>query len=134
MIEHNIPLFENIPQDNPDGKKDERPKRYRNCLADIFHELISERKISLAKVHKETGIPFPTLDDWIKGTSKSQLTDDNLMILARYLNVGLEYLCYGLGDDEDFLESEDDPKVARVAEHFKIERKVALAIINGEKE
>ena len=121
-------LFENIPQDNFPTRKQ---KTFNNCVADTLNEILFERKLTLARVQKDTNIPFPTLDDWIKGKSVP-LADDNLMVLAKYLNVTLEFLCFGLGQEEARINHEHDPKVVRLAEHFKTDRKVILEIFNGE--
>lgn len=127
-VEKNQPaLFDEIPQDNFPNKK---PKTFRNCVADNFNEILFERDISLARVQKDTGIPFPTLDDWIKART-IPLTDDNLMVLARYLNVPLEFLCYGIGEEETIIKNENDPRITRLAEHFRTDKKVVLEIING---
>ena len=127
-IRENQPaLFENIEKDNEPTKK---AKSYYNCIADVLNEILFERKISLSRVQKDTGIPFPTLDDWIKART-IPLTDDNLMVLAKYLNTPLEHLCYGIGQEENFIKNENDPRIERIAAHFNLEKKVVLEVING---
>ena len=119
-----IPLFDNIPTDNEPKKK---PKTFQNCLADIFNEILYERKMKLVMVHKETNIPFPTLDDWIKGKS-CPLADDNLMVLSKYLGVNLEFLCYGIGSPDSI-----EVQAKRIAEHFNTDLETVLQIMEGEK-
>lgn len=120
-----VALFESIPQDAVVFKK---IKKFNNCVSDIFHEVISERKISLARVQKDTEIPFPTLDDWIKGRT-IPLTDENIMILARYLNLDLEYLLFGIGS-----ESSIEVRINRIANHFKVDPETIFQIMEGELE
>jgi hypothetical protein len=96
MSLENLPLLppEQLPQ------TDEPKKRERvNCLQDMLLELMHERKISLATIQKTTGIPWPTLIGWHSGDVACQMADKNLLALARFFNVSLEYLVYGIGDD-----------------------------------
>jgi hypothetical protein len=124
QIKNLIPLFSDIPTDNTPKKKQ---KTFTNCLADTFNEILFERKIQLAKVQRETNIPFPTLDDWIKGKS-CPLADDNLMVLSKYLGVNLEFLCYGIGSPDSI-----EVQAKRLAEHFNVELETVLQIMEGEK-
>lgn len=96
-----------VPEDQlpqTDEPKKQRPKV--NCLQDILLELMDERKIAPVEIQKATGIPWATLHGWIVGDVATQKTDKNLLELARFFNVSLEYLCFGIGDDapvrEDF--------------------------------
>jgi plasmid maintenance system antidote protein VapI len=89
-----LPLIENIPRDA--APKDSKPKKYTNCIAEILHEIMEEKKTALPRVHGETGIPFSTLYEWITGKA-IPITDESIMILAKHLNVTLEYLLFGIG-------------------------------------
>jgi hypothetical protein len=123
IIKGTVPLFENIPQDNIPKKK---KKTFRNCLADIFNELLFERNIPLVRVQKETNIPFPTLDDWIKARS-TPLADDNLMVLTKFLDTNMEYLCYGIGCPDSI-----ETQAKRIAEYFKVSLDEICRIMEGE--
>lgn len=120
-----LPFFENIPMDNPDGKK-KKKKKYGNCIGDVLREILEERKLSIAKIHKDTEIPFPTIDDWSKSKSVP-LTDENLYILKKYLGVSIEYLCYGTG-----IRSSLEKAVERLAKQFSVDEEVIEAIMEGE--
>jgi hypothetical protein len=122
-------LFEeDIEQDNIPKKK---PKTFTNCLAENFSMIIFERKISLSKVQKDTSIPFPTLHDWVRGKT-IPLADDNLMVLSKYLEISLEYLCFGVGSESKEDSLEIDFGVTNLAEHFKCEKELILKVIQGE--
>src|SRR5690554_2441019 len=97
----NLALFENLPVYQEDLEKIRAKKKSINCLQEMLLELMEERSVSLARIHKETGIPFSTLMDWHNGESKSQMLEENILKLARYFNVSLEYLCFGIGSDEE---------------------------------
>lgn len=90
-----------IPQDNPDAKK-KKKKLIQNILCENLLELIEERKINLATVVRETGIPFTTADDWANARS-IPLTDENIAKLARYFNVTIDYLCFGIGSRNHYV-------------------------------
>ena len=64
----------------------------------MLNELLTAKNINLAKVVKDTGIPFTTLDDWANGRT-TPMADENLKKLANYFNVTMEYLCFGIGPD-----------------------------------
>lgn len=70
-----------------------------NCLQDMFLELMNERKCTLADIQRDTGIPFGTIYAWYRGEVRAQLLDRNVLALARYFDVTLEYLAFGIGQD-----------------------------------
>lgn len=89
-----VPMFSDLPEtDAPKAK----PRI--NCLQDILLELMDERKVNPAQIQKTTGIPWSTLQGWITGSVSAQLADKNVLSLARYFSVSLEYLLFGIGDD-----------------------------------
>lgn len=96
-LDNQIPFFESIPMDNPDALK-KKKKEINNIICEMLNELLSARDINLAKVVKDTGIPFTTLDDWANGRT-TPMADENLIKLANYFEVTLEYLCFGIGPD-----------------------------------
>ena len=81
-----------------------KKKESINCLQDMFIELLDSRRVQLADVQKGTGIAWGTLHGWYCGDVTSQLADKNLLKLAQYFNVSLEYLCFGIGDDSEAFE------------------------------
>lgn len=93
-------LIDNLPvyQEDLDKIKAKKPKV--NNLQEIVIELMNERKLKDVDVIKGTGIPWGTWMGWINGEVKAQLADENLLKLARFFNVHLEYLCFGVGSDE----------------------------------
>lgn len=121
--ENQLPLVSDIPMDNPDALLKKKKKRYTNCIGEILMELIEERKLSLAKVHRDTEIPFPTLDDWAKSKSVP-LTDENLMVLKNYFGVNIEYLCYGVGLPVTF-----DIAIERLSKKLKLSNEYITAIM-----
>ena len=102
MEDNQTPMFENLEMDHPENAKKEKPRV--NCLNEILAELMSERKITDSQVVKATGIPWSTWSSWCYGEVRSQLADKNLLLVARFFNVSLEYLVYGIGSDEPAFE------------------------------
>jgi response regulator of citrate/malate metabolism len=49
-----------------------------NCLSEILLELMNERKIEAADIHKATGISHSTLHDYINFKTKTQRLDGNI--------------------------------------------------------
>lgn len=91
-----IPLPLSMPQSDP-----AKPQEKVNCLQDMLLELIDKRDVTLAQIQRATEIPWSTLMGWHDGTSGAQLADKNLLRLAQFFKVPLEYLVYGIGSDED---------------------------------
>lgn len=89
-----VPMFADLPMDNPSAAV--KPV---NCLQDMFIELINERRVELADIQKGTGIPWSTLHGWYIGDVKSQMLDKNVLKLAQFFNVSLEYLAFGIGPE-----------------------------------
>jgi hypothetical protein len=58
-------------------------------------------KVELADIQKATGIKWGTLYGWYKGDVGSQLLDFNIYKLAKFFNVSIHYLAFGIGDDSD---------------------------------
>jgi hypothetical protein len=69
---------------------------------------MDERKVNPAQIQKATGVPWSTLQGWISGDASTQLADKNLLALARYFNVSLYYLLYGIGSDEPYFREEEE--------------------------
>lgn len=53
-------------------------------------EIREQRQISISQVHRDTGIPRSSLQDW--ETSKAKASIDNAYKLAHYLNVRVDEL------------------------------------------
>jgi hypothetical protein len=83
-------------------EKEEKPRV--NCLQEMFIELLDERKLQLVDVQKGTEIPWGTIYAWYCGDVRAQLADRNLLKLAQFFNVSLEYLCFGIGEDFEAFE------------------------------
>jgi hypothetical protein len=109
MSTENLSLLppEQLPQtDEP--KKVEKV----NCLQDQLLDLMNERGVSLAEIQASTGIPWGTLMAWHDGKFGSQLADKNLLRLAQFFKVPLEFLVYGLGSDEPLFEEFNNDETA----------------------
>lgn len=102
ILKGQIPLFDDIPMDNPDGRK---VREKVNVLQDMLLELMDERKVSLAQIQKETGIPWGTLMGWHNGDVNVQKLDSNILKLAQFFNVHIHYLVYGIGSDDPAFEA-----------------------------
>ena len=88
---------EHLPQTDEPKKKTKV-----NCLQDMMLDLMVERKITLAQIHKETRIPQSTLSEWRSGAVETQKVDWKLFALARYFDVTLDYLCFGVGTGDPY--------------------------------
>lgn len=62
-------------------------------LYEIFEKLLQERKTTIYRVSKETGIPQTTLYEWKSGRSTPKV--DKLVKIARYFGVPLEVFIEG---------------------------------------
>jgi hypothetical protein len=105
MDKEQVPLLpaEELPQTDPAKPKKEKV----NCLQDMMIEIMNERKIELAEIQRETGIPWGTLYAWYSGEVSAQLLDRNILKLAQFFNVSIHYLGFGIGEDENVFEKGD---------------------------
>lgn len=62
-------------------------------MYEVFEYLLQSRGLTAYKVSKDTGIPQTTFSTW--KSKKHILNADALNILAKYLNVSVEYLITG---------------------------------------
>lgn len=85
-------LFEFIPQDE---EKKKRKQAYKNCIGEILSEELEERGMTSATLSELLNIPESKISDWKNGKA-TPLADGDLLSLALFLNLPLEYLCYGL--------------------------------------
>jgi hypothetical protein len=107
MDEKNLLLL--APEEMP--VTDEAKKKPRiNCLQEMLLELMDRDKVELVDIQKATGIKWPTLYGWYKGEVNAQMADENLLKLAKFFNVSLEYMCFGIGDDSPRYEEFDNEK------------------------
>ena len=61
-------------------------------------ELTNERKVDLATLQKETGVPWGTLYGFYKGEIKYPLLNGNILSLAKFFHCSIEYLVFGIGE------------------------------------
>jgi hypothetical protein len=101
-----LQLVDDIPMDNPGAVK--KKPEIENCLTEILNEVFFERKLTEAKVARDTDIPFTTLNDWLNGRVQKQTLGKNIPKLARYLNLSIEYMVYGIGSDDPIYKQEGD--------------------------
>lgn len=62
-------------------------------LNKILRQLLDKEGVSLAFLAKKTGIPHQTLHNWAAGVEPRSLKQ--VKTVATYLNVSLDYLCFG---------------------------------------
>lgn len=96
MSSNQLALVDEIPQDNPEGKKKGEEDKC-NVIGESLQELMAEKKLNVAELAAKTKIPFTTMDDWTNGRT-IPFAGKNLLNLSKFLNVPLEFLCYGIGD------------------------------------
>lgn len=70
-------------------------------FADVLKKLIDKKSITISELSKETGIPQSTLSEWSNG--REPLFSDNLIKLANYFNVTLEYLLTSKNKEEELI-------------------------------
>jgi hypothetical protein len=84
------------------------------CLQDILLELMEERNVRLVDIQKETKIPWSSLYEMYKGSVKKTMLEGNILALAKFFNVSLHYLAFGVGDDGPAFGNEDPTEKYRL--------------------
>jgi len=69
-------------------------------MYEIFEKLLKERGIKTSEVARKTGLNPTFFTEWKKGKSKIPKTE-NLIKIAEYFNVSLEYLTSGIESTKD---------------------------------
>lgn len=99
MDEENILMAIDLPVYEEDlAKMQVEPHRFNRVQENLIY-LLNKHNVNLAHVARETCIPLTTIYCWFRGHTKTQLADINLVELARYFEVSLEYLI--LNDEYD---------------------------------
>ena len=106
MSELTIPMFEELPMDNPEALKKKR-KAFNNILYGQINRLMNHLKIEMVEIHKATGTPFPTLSGWINGNVEAQMLDSSIKQVANFFGVSVDYLAYATPMTDRDLELED---------------------------
>lgn len=88
--------------------------RYACLVSEVLFELMEKHGINRQQLADTTGVPYTTLQGWTE--SAEPKVQDNLIKIAKFFNVSLEYLCYGIGLDEDDYERLLDEKEKRIKE------------------
>ena len=68
-------------------------------MREKYKRLLSEKKVSTKEVSRQTGIPYNTLNDWRKGSTKD-ISADNVKLLANYFEVPVAYFYYDISDED----------------------------------
>lgn len=67
-------------------------------LKTILKKLIKQRGISVAHLSRSTKVPLQTLHGWINGSEPKSLRQ--VKTVADYLQVDLDYLCFGIESEK----------------------------------
>jgi hypothetical protein len=109
MQDNQVPLFDELPMDNPDAAKKERgPTIFQENL--IY--LMNRDKVGIADIHRATGISITTIWDWYAGNVEAPMASDNLLKLTRFFNVSTDFILWDAGDDSPFYETLEHKKDA----------------------
>src|SRR5688500_18428788 len=118
MTAENLPILplEQLPQTDP-AKPEEKGVNY---LQEAILEWMDRTGNQPALLHKEAGIAYPTLSDWILGEVRTQLVDKNLFNLWRVTRIPLPYLLFGVGPDEEKDDVETMMEMKKMRERVKV--------------
>lgn len=98
-----------------------------------FESLMKERGLTVAEVSRATGIPYTTLDSYVK-KKQSYTSMENVIKLAEYFGVTMEWLATGKEkkDTQDDVELSQRKKKAieMVSKLTPEEEKAVMAFLN----
>ncbi|WP_415061280.1 helix-turn-helix domain-containing protein [Bdellovibrio sp.] len=69
-------------------------------LKSILRKLIKEKGLTVASLSRGTKVPVQTLHGWLHGVEPKSVRQ--LKIVADYLDVNLDYLCFGIKHKVDY--------------------------------
>jgi transcriptional regulator with XRE-family HTH domain len=73
-----------------------RSETAKPCLDRILNQLMANRKISISRLARETGVPKSSLFEWTTGRAPRNLGD--IRRIAAYFQISLHYLIFGEED------------------------------------
>lgn len=112
-------------RNNEEARKRRREYEASNCLQDILLELMEDRRIEPRHIHTATGISYATLSDWILGNKKCQKLDGRILSLAKFFNVSIHYLAFGIGDESPAFGEGDPSSLYKNGEKTAIRKKAS---------
>lgn len=68
-------------------------------LKKILRKIIRERGLTIASLSRGSKVPVQTLHGWLQGIEPKSIRQ--LKIVADYLDVDLNYLCFGISSKPD---------------------------------
>lgn len=77
-------------------KQEEEESEVDNCLSEMLNELMKQRNVELADIQRETGIKWSTLLGIKNKKNRYQKLNTNILKLARYFKVSIDYLGFGV--------------------------------------
>lgn len=75
-------------------------------------DIIKKRKLTITEISKGTNIPISNISEWAQG--RKPVLSEDLIRLADYLEVSLEYLITGKNKEDEIIEN----IINRVGEEF----------------
>lgn len=83
----------------------ETPRQLNMVIKTILKKLIKDKGISIAHLSRATKVPLQTLHGWLHGSEPKSLRQ--VKAVADYLEVDLDYLCFGIKPNDKKKSLED---------------------------
>lgn len=88
-------------------ERDSMPRSNDMLIKKILKDLIREKGITITFLSKSTHVPLQTIHGWLQGSEPRSLRQ--VKAVADYLDVDLDYLCFGIESKKQaFSEFEDE--------------------------
>lgn len=73
----------------------------KTSLSERLNIAMRRKNAKQADLARVTGVSRPSVHDWVNGTTQN-LKGDNLVKIASFLDVSIEWLAYGVGKMESY--------------------------------
>lgn len=132
MNDNQVPMFAELPADQATPLK--KVRRKVNDVQESLLYIMEKRELTLSKIQRETEIPWGTIMGWHDGQVNSMQLDHNFFRLWMYLKCSLEFLCFGIGDEDTTIDSEKLDLLTKIGEYRSKLTKMEKELIASNKE
>lgn len=73
-------------------------------LKTVLRKIVREKGLTITDLSRSTKVPVQTLHGWLQGSEPKSIRQ--LKIVADYLDVDLDYLCFGIKPKSDVMKIE----------------------------
>jgi hypothetical protein len=128
MKETKQPMLVDCPvyEDDLAKAQAKKKKSFQNIVVIQLNRLMTYFRLEAKDIHNKTGIPFPTLSDWVNGKVDAQMLDDNIPKIIKAIDpeMTIDFFAYGIPKSDR--DKELDERMPDLDEEFVVDTREAI--------